>query len=151
MLKESACQCRRYKRLELGPWVRKIPWRRTWRPTLVSLPGQVHGQRNLAATVHGVAKSQTQLSTHACMSSMAGGFWWVPEVRNHRAQGVSFGLLYSVKNTSRRRYSVSYYTGHALRIEIIPLRGLVRNNRHSTWLWRDCVLLGKIMLHFMNI
>ena len=22
------------------PWVRKIPWRRAWRPTLVFLPGQ---------------------------------------------------------------------------------------------------------------
>ena len=28
-------------------------------PTLVGLPGKVHGQRNLVATVHGVAKDQT--------------------------------------------------------------------------------------------
>ena len=26
----SACQCRRCKRYWLDPWVRKIPWRRTW-------------------------------------------------------------------------------------------------------------------------
>ena len=30
------------------PWVGKIPWRRKWLPTPVFLPGQCHGQRNLA-------------------------------------------------------------------------------------------------------
>ena len=30
------------------PWVRKIPWRRKWQPTPVSLPGNCHGQRSLA-------------------------------------------------------------------------------------------------------
>ena len=28
------------------PWVRKIPWRRKWQPTPVSLPGKSHGQRS---------------------------------------------------------------------------------------------------------
>ena len=28
--KESACQCRRCKRCEFDPWVRKIPWSRKW-------------------------------------------------------------------------------------------------------------------------
>ena len=37
-------------------------WRREWQPTPVFLPGEFHGQRSLAATVHGVAKSQTQLN-----------------------------------------------------------------------------------------
>ena len=30
------------------PWAKKIPWRREWQPTPVFLPGQPHGQRNLA-------------------------------------------------------------------------------------------------------
>ena len=30
------------------PWVGKIPWRRAWQPTLVFLPRESHGQRNLA-------------------------------------------------------------------------------------------------------
>ena len=30
------------------PWVRKIPWRRKWLPTLVFLPGESDGQRSLA-------------------------------------------------------------------------------------------------------
>ena len=46
---------------EFDPWVRKIPYRRKWPPTPVFLPGEFHGQRNLAG-VHGVTKSQTQLS-----------------------------------------------------------------------------------------
>ena len=31
----------------INPWVGKIPWRRAWQPTLVFLPGESHGQRNL--------------------------------------------------------------------------------------------------------
>ena len=30
------------------PWVGKIPWRRVWPPTPVSLPGESNGQRSLA-------------------------------------------------------------------------------------------------------
>ena len=26
------------------PWVRKIPWRKAWQPTPISLPGKSHGQ-----------------------------------------------------------------------------------------------------------
>ena len=33
----------------LAPWVRKIPWRRKWQPTLVFLPGKSHGWRSLVA------------------------------------------------------------------------------------------------------
>ena len=46
--KEPACQCRRHKRCRFDPWVGKIPWRRTWPPTPVFLPGESHGQRSLA-------------------------------------------------------------------------------------------------------
>ena len=38
-------------------WVRKIPWKRAWQPTLVFLPGKSHGQRSLEGyTVSGVVK-----------------------------------------------------------------------------------------------
>ena len=46
--KESACQCRRCKRLGFYPWLRKILWSRKWQPTPVFLPGKSHGQRSLA-------------------------------------------------------------------------------------------------------
>ena len=34
--------------MRVDPWVRKIPWRRKWQPTLVILLGEFHGQRSLA-------------------------------------------------------------------------------------------------------
>ena len=61
MAKYTVClQCRRPG---FDPWVGKIPWRREWLPTPVFLLGEVHGQRSLAGyIVHGVVKSQTELS-----------------------------------------------------------------------------------------
>ena len=46
--KEPTCQCRRCKRWEFDPWVRKSPWRRAWQSTPVFLPGKSHGQKSLA-------------------------------------------------------------------------------------------------------
>jgi len=50
-------------------WVGKIPWRSTWQPTPVLLPGEARGQRSLVGcTVHGLAKSRPwlkRLSMHA--------------------------------------------------------------------------------------
>ena len=46
--KELTCQCRRYQKHRFDPWVKKIPWRRAWQPTPGFLPGESHGQRNLA-------------------------------------------------------------------------------------------------------
>ena len=39
--------CLQCKRPGFDPWVGKIPWRRKWQPTLVFLPGEFQGQRNL--------------------------------------------------------------------------------------------------------
>ena len=44
--KEPTCQYWRHKR-QVQPRVRKIPWRRAWRPTPVFLPGESHGQKSL--------------------------------------------------------------------------------------------------------
>ena len=64
--KESACQCRRRKRLGSPSWVGKNPWRREWLPTPVFLPGNPMDRGARQAIVYGVAKSQTrpQLSMH---------------------------------------------------------------------------------------
>ena len=43
--KEPTCQ---HRRCRFDPWVRKIPWRRKWKPTPVFLPGKFHEQRSLA-------------------------------------------------------------------------------------------------------
>ena len=45
--KQPACQCRRYKKCGLDPWVRKTVWSRAWQPTPVILPEESHEQRSL--------------------------------------------------------------------------------------------------------
>ena len=58
--KEPSCQRRRRRKRRFDAWVRKISWRRKWQPAPISL--DIGGTRR--AIVHGVAKSQTQLSAH---------------------------------------------------------------------------------------
>ena len=45
--KESACQCRRYRRCRFDAWFGKILWSRKWQPSPVFLPGKSHWQRSL--------------------------------------------------------------------------------------------------------
>ena len=51
-----------YKRHGFNSWVKKIPWRREWRPTPVFMPGQSHGQRSLAGYTLWCSKNQMKLS-----------------------------------------------------------------------------------------
>ena len=46
--KEPICQCRKHRKHGFDPWVGKVPWRRKWKSTPVSLPGRSHEQRSLA-------------------------------------------------------------------------------------------------------
>ena len=63
--KEPTCQCRRWRR-GFHPWVGKIPWRRAQQPTPVSLPGESHGQRNLAGySLWGHIESDTAEHAHS--------------------------------------------------------------------------------------
>ena len=59
--KESACQNRSGESSRLDPWVRRIPWRRKWHLTPVSLPGEFHGKKSLVGYSPWAAKSWTQL------------------------------------------------------------------------------------------
>ena len=52
---ESTYQCRRHRRCGFDLWVRKIPWRRKWQPTPVSVPGM--DREAWRAIILGVAKS----------------------------------------------------------------------------------------------
>ena len=54
--KESTCQCKRHRDSGLIPGVGKIPWKRTWHPTPVFLPGKFHGQRSLVGYSPGGCK-----------------------------------------------------------------------------------------------
>ena len=51
-------QCRRPG---FDSWVRKIPWKRKWKPTPVYFPGEFHGQKSLVGYSPWVTKSRTQL------------------------------------------------------------------------------------------
>ena len=73
--KKIHLQCRRHRRLRFHPWVGKIPVRRKWQPTLVSLPGESHEKRSLAGcipwgckelnpTEHARARRHTHTHTH---------------------------------------------------------------------------------------
>ena len=45
--RESVCQCGGHKRCRFNPWVRKIPWRKKWKPAPVFLPGESREKRSL--------------------------------------------------------------------------------------------------------
>ena len=71
--KEPACQCRRHKRHGFDPWVGKIPWRRRWQPTLISLPRESPWTEELMGYFHGVTKSLKRLSIHTdCFARQRG-------------------------------------------------------------------------------
>ena len=102
--KESACQC---KRCRFDPWVRKIPWRRKWKPTPVFLPGNSHGQRILAGYSprdHKEPDRIWQLSTHKLDYTISKSFsgselhcvcFKVEAMRNQEAPSRSAGSSYS--------------------------------------------------------
>ena len=73
--KESACQCRRHQRYVFDPWVRKIPWRRTWQVTSVFLPKGSHGQKSLGLfRLQGVFPTEGS-DPHLTFPAVAGRFF----------------------------------------------------------------------------
>ena len=74
--KESICQCQRHRRCGFDPWVRKIPWRREWQPTLVFLLEDPMDRGAWRLTVHGDYKELDMtdwLSMHTCVTSIWSG------------------------------------------------------------------------------
>ena len=68
--------CLQCRRSEFDSWVGETPWRREWQPTAVFLPGESHGQRSLADTVHGVA--ELDATENECFHFSTGGSLLVP-------------------------------------------------------------------------
>ena len=66
--KESASNAGDENRHGFDPWIMKIPWRRSWQPTPVFLPGESPGQRSLVGySPWGPTESDTTAVTyHAC-------------------------------------------------------------------------------------
>ena len=48
MVKNPPANAGDIREVGFDSWVGKIPWRRSWQPTPVTLPGESHGQRSLA-------------------------------------------------------------------------------------------------------
>ena len=60
-VKSPPANAGRFKRCGFNPWVGKIPSRRAWKPTLVFMPAESHGQRSLMGYNPSGSQSQTQL------------------------------------------------------------------------------------------
>ena len=61
-VKKITCQCRRCRWCGFNPWIGKTPWRRAWQSILAWRIPIDRGAWQ--ATVHGVADTTEQLSTH---------------------------------------------------------------------------------------
>ena len=70
------------KRCGFNPWVGKIPWRRAWQPTPVSLLGESHRQRSLVGYCpwcHRVRPNWNDLaSRHTLILNVSATNWHLP-------------------------------------------------------------------------
>ena len=79
------------------PWVGKFSWKRTWQATLVFLPGEFHGQRNLMDySPQGNTESDTTEATyHAAHILTFSG----PKIKQSMVL-INMNFLYSVYKTT---------------------------------------------------
>ena len=75
--KEPTCQHRRHKRRGLDSFVRKIPWKTKWQPTIVFLPEESCGQKSLVGCSPWgpIESDMTEATEHA---RMRGPFHFTP-------------------------------------------------------------------------
>ena len=88
--RESACQCRRYG---FDPWVRKIPWSRKQQLTSVFLPGESHGQRNLAGYIQSMGSQRVGYDWATKHASDSWGFPGGSVVKNLTANAGDMGSI----------------------------------------------------------
>ena len=95
--KEPACQCRRQKRRRFHSWVRKIPGVGNGNPHQYSCLENSMDKEAWWATVNGVAKSWTQLSTgmrtHTCTHTQSQFIFQDPQYRGQRSSRAHFANL----------------------------------------------------------
>ena len=101
----SSCSNQYYLNQTLNEHLGTCWW--FWHPTPVLLPGKSHGRRSLGATVHGVSKSQTRLSSftftfhfHALEKEMATHSCSCLE--NPRDEGAWWAAFYGVAQSWTR-------------------------------------------------
>ena len=106
----------RHKRHGFDPWVRKIPWRRTWQPTPAFLPGKCHRQWSLVGYSPWDCKeldmwghTQSYISNLLLLLSywVASEFLWPPWTAAHWASlsSISWSLLKLMSSESMMSYN----------------------------------------------
>ena len=71
--KEPTCQCWKHKKCRTDPWVRKISWRRVWKPLQYSCLENPMDRRAWWATVHSVAElNMTEATYHGAHMQYSG-------------------------------------------------------------------------------
>ena len=104
--KELARQWKRCRRRGFDPCAKKIPWRRDWKSIPVFLPGESHGQRNLAGYSpwgHKQSDMTEWLSTHGrtfliWLKSSFFPWEWSPVEMTHDIGPTGNGSLLLKKN-----------------------------------------------------
>ena len=96
MVQTVKCLCLQCGRPRFDPWVRKILWRRIWRPTPVFLPGKSHGQRSVVGYIpwgHKESDMTEQLHFNSSSSrvGLLRGLGWVENL--HSFNMVSGNLM----------------------------------------------------------
>ena len=102
--KEPTRKHRRQKKCRFSPWVGKIPWRRKWQPTPVSLPGKSHGQRSLTGySPQGCRESDTTecTCTHTCKTQFRSRDTYKLKVRGWKR----YSMQMEVKGKFEQHYS----------------------------------------------
>ena len=97
---EPTCPCRRSRRCECDPAVRKTPWWRQWQPTPAFLPGKPYKEGILVALVHEVTCKRVghDLVTEQQLSR----YLWA---RGHRPPGAQ-GLMPPAASPSANQRTV---------------------------------------------
>ena len=93
--KEPACNAGDPR---FASWVRKICWRREWLLTPVLLPEEVHGQRSLQATVHGVQRFGHKWVTNT-FKSFGWGWNWYFLLSGPGVTGPKHPVIYTVSSS----------------------------------------------------
>ena len=98
--KESACQCRKRKRHGFGPQVRRAPGEESGSLLQYSCLKNFMDRRAWCATVHGVAKCWTWLSTHTCTCESSACFRNITQGYIIKEGKVKFPVVLSAPESS---------------------------------------------------
>ena len=69
VVKNPPIKAGRFKRRQFDSWAGKIPWRRAWQPTPVSLPGESHGQRSLGPMYGPLGRKKSDTTERLTLNS----------------------------------------------------------------------------------